>query len=97
LLFRSNLVDQSEQGLLDELDQALEHLRFAGEMAVERRLRHADAGCQGRSGDLLAPRILQHLRQGLQNLQFPLAGFGCHGSSLSSLIVLDAILNQNCA
>ena len=32
-----DLVDQREDALLDELDQAFEHLRLAGEVAVQRR------------------------------------------------------------
>jgi hypothetical protein len=36
-----DLVDQAEDARLDELDQALEHLRLAGEVAVQRRFRHA--------------------------------------------------------
>ena len=35
-LFLSDLVDQSENSLFDELNQALEHLGLAGEVAVQR-------------------------------------------------------------
>jgi len=35
--FLRDLVDQAEHGLLDELDQPFEHLRLAGEVAVQRR------------------------------------------------------------
>ncbi len=39
--FVSNLVDQSENRLLNEVDQAFKHLGFAGKVAVQRRLAHA--------------------------------------------------------
>jgi hypothetical protein len=35
-----DLVDEREQGLLDEFDQAVEHFGLALEVAVERGLRH---------------------------------------------------------
>ena len=72
-----HLVDQGEHRLLDEIDQPLEHLRLAGEMPVQGRLAHLQPRRQGGGGDALA-RLLQHLRQSLQDLQAPLARLGAH-------------------
>src|SRR5690349_8783711 len=69
-----DLVDEREHRRLDELDQALEHLRLAREMAVERRFRHIEPRRQRRGRDLLAARGLEHGRKRLQDLQAPLAG-----------------------
>ena len=41
-LFVQNDLDTAEKGILDELDQSLEHLGFAGEMAVESRFGYTD-------------------------------------------------------
>src|SRR5439155_4432645 len=71
-------IDQREQRRLDELDQTFEHLRLAGEMAIERRLRHAKPGRERSGRDLLATRALQHRRERLQYLESPLTRFGCH-------------------
>ena len=73
-----DLVHQRKQRLLDELDEPLEHLGLALEVAVERRLRHAQPRRQRRRGDLLARGTLQHLRQRLQDLVLALARFRCH-------------------
>ena len=43
-------------------------------MAVQRRLAHPQLARQGGRGDTLGPRLLQHGRQGLQNLLAPLTG-----------------------
>ena len=62
-----------EDALLDELDQPLEHLRLAGEVAVQRRLAHFQPGRQRRRGDALGARLLQHGGQRLQDLHAALA------------------------
>ena len=66
----SDLVDEREDALLDELDQALEHLRLAREVAVERGLGDVEPGRERGGGDALGARLLQHRRQRL-------AGSGC--------------------
>jgi len=48
-----NQVDTRDQAVFDKLDQAVEHSRFAGEMTVQRRFRHAHRGGQFRGGDAL--------------------------------------------
>ena len=74
LLLGLDLVDQAEDGLLDELDQALEHLRLAGEVAVERGLGNLQARREQRRGDALAFRVLQHRRERPQDLLLALPG-----------------------
>ena len=69
-----DLVDEREQRGLDELDQPLEHLRLAREVAVERRLGHVELRGERGGRDLLAPRVLEHRRERLQDLQPALAG-----------------------
>ena len=69
-----DLVDQGEDAGLDELDQAFEHLRLAGEVAVKRRFADAQFGRQRGGGDALGARLFEHLRQRLQDLHAPLAG-----------------------
>jgi hypothetical protein len=64
----SNPRNQAEQGLFDELDQAFIHLSLAGKMAIQCRLRHADASRQRGRGDFLRFWFLQHRGQRLQNL-----------------------------
>jgi len=71
----SNPRNQPEQGLFDELDQAFIHLRLARKVAIQCRLRHANASRQRGRGDFLRFWILQHRGQRLQNLQTALAGF----------------------
>ena len=73
-----NGVDDGKEARFDELNQPFEHLRLAGEVPIERRFRNIQPGCECGCGDLLAFRILQHLRERLQNLQLALAGFGPH-------------------
>jgi hypothetical protein len=50
--FGLHLVDDAEQAGLDEFDQAFEHLRLAGEVAVKRRFRAVELGGQRGGGDL---------------------------------------------
>ena len=71
-----DLVDQREDRLLDELDQAFKHLRLAGKVTVQRRLAHVQARGQCRGGDAFRAGLLEHAGQGLQNLNAPLAGLG---------------------
>jgi hypothetical protein len=66
-----DLVDQAEDALLDELDQAFEHLRLAGEVPVQGGLAHFQLGRQGGRGDAFGPRLLQHGGQRLQDLHAP--------------------------
>src|SRR6185503_19019791 len=68
LLLARDPVDEREHGLLDELDQPFEHLRLAAEVTVERRLGEFQPRRKSRGGDSLPGRILQHLRQRLQDL-----------------------------
>src|SRR6185295_8563248 len=73
-----DLVHEREHRRFDELDQTLEHLRLAGEMPVERSLRHVEL-CSERGGrDLLATRRLEHRRKRLQDLQLAFAGLARH-------------------
>jgi hypothetical protein len=53
------------------------HLRLAGKVTVQRRLRYADACRQRRRGDFFRLRFLQHCGQRLQDLQ---TGFPFHRS-----------------
>src|SRR5258706_2166592 len=79
--FRGDLVDQAEQGLLDELDQTLEHLRLAREMPVERRLGNVEPGRERGGGYFLPLWILEHARKCLQNLQLSFSRLGWHSGS----------------
>ncbi len=72
----ANLVYQREDGLLDELDQSLEHLRLAGEVAVQSRLAHVQARRQRCRGNPFGAWLFQHGRQGLQDLHTPFTRFG---------------------
>src|SRR3990167_7095878 len=72
----TQLVDQTEHRLLDELDQALKHLRLAGEVAVERGLAHIQSCRQRGRGDALGTRLLQHGGQRVQDLHPTLARLG---------------------
>ena len=69
----ADLVDEREDRALDELDQALEHLRLAGEVAVQRRFAHVEPGGQCGGGDAFGARLLEHGRQRLQDLDAALA------------------------
>jgi hypothetical protein len=71
-----DLVDEGEDALLDELDQAFEHLRLAGEMAVQGGFADAQAGRQRGRSDAVCAGLLQHLGQCLQDLDAPLARLG---------------------
>jgi hypothetical protein len=68
-----DLVDQREDALLDELDEPFEHLRLAGEMAVQRGLAHRQLGGQRGGGDAVGARLFQHGGQRLQDLHAALA------------------------
>jgi hypothetical protein len=71
-----DLLHQREDRLLDELDQAFKHLGLAGEMAVQRRFAHRQAGSQRGGGDAVCTGLFQHGRQGLQDLLAALAWLG---------------------
>lgn len=71
-----DLLHQRENGLLDEVNEPFEHLRLAGEMAVQRRLAHRQPRGERSRGDALGTRLLQHLGQHLQNLHAALTRFG---------------------
>ena len=71
-----NLTHKRKHRLLDEINQTFKHLRFAGEVTVQSRLTHAQLGRQSSGGNALSARLLQHARQGLQNLQTALARLG---------------------
>jgi len=73
-VLRGDLVDQAEDGRLDELDQALEHLRLAREVAVQRRFRDLQPAASAAVGDAIAARLLQHRSQRLEDLQASFAG-----------------------
>ena len=76
----TDLVDQAEDRGLDEFNQALEHLRLAGEMAVQRGFGDIKARRQRSRGDPVPLGVLQHGSQCLQYLKFALARFGIgHG------------------
>jgi hypothetical protein len=62
--------------------QPLEHLRLAGEMAVQGRFGKFQFAGQRGGGDLVAFGLLQHLGQSFQNLLPALAWrCACHGIS----------------
>eukprot|EP01136_Pigoraptor_vietnamica_P032189 Opistho-1_new@93748 len=71
-----DLVDQREDALLDEVDEALEHLGLAREVAVQGRLAHLEPRGQRGGGDPLGTRLLQHGGQRLQDLHAPFARLG---------------------
>ena len=85
LLAFGDMVDQGEHRLLDELDQALEHLRLAGEMPVERGLADTEAGRQSCRRDALGTRLLQHLGQRLQDLHAAFARLGALAGGAGSV------------
>ncbi len=66
--FRGDLVDDAEQALFDELDEAFEHLRLAREVAVERGFGAIQFGGEGGGGDLFAFWRFEHTGQGLQDV-----------------------------
>ena len=68
LLFGGNLVDQPEHGLFDEFDQAFEHLRLAGEVAIQCCFGQVQPCGQRGRGDLFALGLFQHFGDGLQDL-----------------------------
>ena len=71
-----DLLHEREHGLLDEVDEPLEHLRLAGEMAVQRRFTHRQTRGQCGRSDALGAGLFQHGRQRLQDLHAPLARLG---------------------
>ena len=68
LLFLEDDPHAAEQRFLDELDQAFKHLRFAGEVAVERRFGNPDLTRQSGGGDAAAGLRFQHPGQGFEDL-----------------------------
>ena len=71
-----DLVHQGEHALLDEIDQALEHLGLAREVPVERSLAHLEPGRQRGGGDPLGAWLLEHGGERLQDLHAPLTRLG---------------------
>ena len=67
--------DLSDAALLDELDEPFEHLRLAGEVAVEGGFRNIELRRQQCRGDFFAGRVFQHFGNGLQNLQLAVSAF----------------------
>ena len=74
--------DALEEALLDELDEPLKHLRFAGKMAVEGRLGDSYALGELRRGDAVARVCLKHLCQRLKDLLSALGLSSRHGRGL---------------
>ena len=72
----NNLVDQRENGLFNEIDQAFEHLGFAGKVTIQRGLAHVQTRRQCGRRNALCAGVLQHGRQRLQYLHASLAGPG---------------------
>jgi hypothetical protein len=77
-----DLLNQTKHAVLNEIDQALKHLRLAGKVAVQRCFADLQLRGQRGGGDALCARLLQHGGQGLQDLLTPFAGlhalaFGC--------------------
>src|SRR3546814_9469679 len=60
--------------------------RLAGEMAVQRGFGNLHARGQRGRGDARRVRLLEHFRQGLQDLGLALAGFACHGMTMGGEI-----------
>ena len=88
---RFNAVDDAEQARFDELDQAVEHLRLAGEVAIERGFGTIEPSGEGGGRDLLAFGCLQHPGQRLQDLQLSFARLAHVALSLIDfLLVLSA-------
>ena len=63
-----DLTGEGEDRLLDEFNQALEHLRLAGKVAVQRRFADLQPRRQRGRGDALATGLFQHGGQRLQDL-----------------------------
>ena len=63
-----NLVNEAENALLNKVDQRFEHLRLAGEMAIQRRLTHSQLGGQHRRSDAFCARFFKQSRQRFKNL-----------------------------
>ena len=59
-----------EQCVLDELDQAFDHLRLAGEVSIQGGLRQTNLLSEFGGGDFAAGVGLQHARQRLQYFRF---------------------------
>jgi hypothetical protein len=79
VLLLGNPVDQAEHGRFDKFDQPLEHLRLAGEMAVQRRLGELQLARQRSGGNPVALGLFQHFGQCLQYLHAALAWrCACH-------------------
>ena len=77
LFFVFDPVNDSEQAGFDEPDQPFEHLRLAGEVAIERGFGAFEPGGERGGGDLFTFGCLQHRRQCLQDLQLSFARL-CH-------------------
>src|SRR5205823_380046 len=80
LRFFGDLVDQRVQRGFNELDQALEHLCLAREVAVQRGLGNVELRRKRGRGHLVAARIFQHRGERLQDLEPAFAVAGGHES-----------------
>ncbi|OGA41548.1 MAG: hypothetical protein A3G28_01425 [Betaproteobacteria bacterium RIFCSPLOWO2_12_FULL_68_19] len=78
-LVLGDAVGQREDRALDELNQALVHLRLGSEVAVERGLGDVQLPRQGGGGDALPFRRLEHLREGFQDLELAFPFGARHG------------------
>ncbi len=80
-LFRHDEIDPWQQGILDKVDQPLEHPRLAGKMSIEGGLRDTDLCCQASRGDTLTRTGFQHVGERLQDLVAPTLFLitACHG------------------
>jgi len=67
-LFLQDQGDALEQRILDEFDQAFEHLGLARKVPVQSGLGHPDLGRKARRGDAIPGVVLEHLRQSLKDL-----------------------------
>src|SRR5689334_5562791 len=76
LLLARDFVDKREKRLLYEFDQAFEHLRFAGEVAIERRFRYFQLLGKRSRRYLFRRGPLEHPRKRLQNLALSFARSG---------------------
>ena len=64
-----DLADQAHGGLVDKVNQGIEHLRLVGKVALQGSYADTDFGGQACRGHACGDRPLQHGGLGLQNLQ----------------------------